>query len=96
MLSLYVPKEVSVDEDFISLLAKVRETRTLNIRHGKVVGKLPEKPYVHPPLPPRDPLDLMFDFKYEHGYRTLDLLNRMDKDNNMVLDRTELKFGLRV
>ncbi|XP_053389633.1 leucine-rich repeat-containing protein 74A-like [Mercenaria mercenaria] len=86
--------DVSVDEDVVAVLERLAGNRHLSVNHGKIVRKVPEKPYVPPPLPPRDPLELMFEFKYEHGYRTLDLLMRMDKDNNMVVDREEFKNGL--
>lgn len=89
-------QEISVDEDFMEVLQRVSAGRHLNVAHGKVVRKVLVKEYEPPPPPPREPLELMFDFKYEHGYRTLDLLIRMDKDNNMVIDKKEFKDGLLV
>lgn len=80
----------------MEVLERLSAGRHLNVAHGKVVRKILVKDYEPPPLPPRDPLELMFDFKYEHGYRTLDLLIRMDKDNNMLIDKKEFQDGLLV
>lgn len=80
----------------MEVLERISARRNLNVTHGKLVRKVHVQEYKPPPIPPRDPLELMFDFKYEHGYRTLDLLIRMDKDNNMVIDKEEFKNGLLV
>ena len=85
-----------MDEEFVEVLKRVSAGRTLNVAHGKLVRKILVKEFKPPPIPPREPLEQLFDFKYEHGYRTLDLLIRMDKDRNMVIDREEFKNGLLV
>ncbi|WAR18927.1 LR74B-like protein [Mya arenaria] len=86
--------EVAVDEEFMEVLERLSGRGHLHVKHGKFTRKVPVKKYVPPPPPQRDPITQMFDYKYERGYRTLDLLMHLDKDNNMVIDRTELTDGL--
>ena len=89
-------QDISVDEEFMEVLERLSARANLHVAHGKFTRKVPVKAYVPPPPPPRDPITQMFDFKYEQGFRTLDLLMRMDRNNDMLVDRQEFVDGLLV
>ncbi|KAH3717570.1 hypothetical protein DPMN_060363 [Dreissena polymorpha] len=93
---LEVLKDVSVDEDFMAVLERLAAKSHLNVKHGKFTRKVPVKEFRPPKPPPRDPITMIYDYKYERGYRTLDLLMQLDKDNNFIIDRQEFTDGLAV
>ncbi|KAH3717604.1 hypothetical protein DPMN_060397 [Dreissena polymorpha] len=89
-------QDVSVDEDFMAVLERLAAKSHLNVKHGKFTRKVPVKEFRPPKPPPRDPITMIYDYKYERGYRTLDLLMQLDKDNNFIIDRQEFTDGLAV
>ncbi|XP_052248297.1 leucine-rich repeat-containing protein 45-like [Dreissena polymorpha] len=93
-LILVEMSDVSVDEDFMAVLERLAAKSHLNVKHGKFTRKVPVKEFRPPKPPPRDPITMIYDYKYERGYRTLDLLMQLDKDNNFIIDRQEFTDGL--
>ena len=79
---------------------KIAESRYLAVNHGPLICQRTKKSVV-PNLDPskryfRSPMDRMFIFMYEAGYRVVELLKKFDKDNSMSVDKDEFKEGLRV
>ncbi|KAH3789897.1 hypothetical protein DPMN_168086 [Dreissena polymorpha] len=82
-------------------LARINEIhlqgRQLDVIHGHVVGTLKtNSPELERNLIEEHPALVLIEFGRLMGFRVTDLFNSLDKDGNRVLDREEIRTGLRL
>ncbi|XP_053399165.1 leucine-rich repeat-containing protein 74B-like isoform X2 [Mercenaria mercenaria] len=87
--------DVSVDNDFVTLLKKVQHIRPLHITHGNLLRhddlRKGDNPVV---LDTDDPVTILFECVKTKNLRLIDLMKNLDKDNSDTLSREELNRGL--
>ncbi|XP_060565697.1 leucine-rich repeat-containing protein 74B-like [Ruditapes philippinarum] len=87
--------DVSVDNDFVTLLKKVQHIRPLYVTHGNLLRhddlRKGDNPVV---LDTDDPVTILFECVKTKNLRLIDLMKNLDKDNSDTLSREELNRGL--
>ncbi|KAL4230315.1 Leucine-rich repeat-containing protein 74A [Mactra antiquata] len=87
--------DVSVDNDFLSLLHNLQRIRPLHVIHGIELRhdelRKGENPVV---LDTDDPVTILFECVKSRNLRLIDMLKNLDKDNSETLSREELNKGL--
>ena len=90
-------KDVSVDNDFVILLRKIQQRRTLNVTYGIMLRhdelRKGDNPVV---LDTDDPATILFELVKTRNLRLIDLLKNLDRDNSDTLSRDELRKGMEV
>lgn len=92
-----VIQDVSVDNDFVSLLHEVQKQRQIKVIHGNLLRhdeiRHGTSSWV---LDTDDPVAILFEYMKQKNLRLIDLLHNLDKDNSETLSRDELHMGLSV
>ncbi len=89
----------NVDKEFLRHLEKVRETRSLEIKHGHIMRLETEvakygdtkDPFVY-----EDPMTVLLEFMRLQNLRLVDMFTSMDEDGSRTLTREEFRKGLKV
>ncbi|OWF46621.1 leucine-rich repeat-containing protein 74B-like [Mizuhopecten yessoensis] len=87
--------DVSVDNDFVSLLHEVQKQRQMKVTYGNLLRhdeiRRGNSSWV---LDSDDPVAILFEYMKQKNLRLIDLLHNLDKDNSETLSRDELQLGL--
>ncbi|XP_033736023.1 leucine-rich repeat-containing protein 74B-like [Pecten maximus] len=89
---------VLVISEFIELQENLEAARAMTITHGGIVGEKYEMDYLtHDPLAEfrRDPVNRLFEYAKDTGYRLIDLFKDFDKDKNNSISKDEFILGLK-
>ncbi|XP_069117920.1 leucine-rich repeat-containing protein 74B-like [Argopecten irradians] len=89
---------ILVTPEFTQLQENLEAARAINIIHGGIVGEKYDMDYLtHDPLAEfrRDPINRLFEYAKDTGYRLIDLFKDFDKDKNNSISRDEFILGLK-
>ncbi|GFS19573.1 leucine-rich repeat-containing protein 74A-like [Elysia marginata] len=86
---------IVIEEEFIRLLDEARKDRLLLVKHGPIIKKgesvVKEGDAISGFV---DPVQALYDYMSQKGYRVIDLFKRFDKDQSMSVTRDEFYTGL--
>ncbi|XP_012942856.1 leucine-rich repeat-containing protein 74B [Aplysia californica] len=87
--------DIVVEEDFMKLLSDVKKKRLLLVKHGPVIKKgesmMKEGDQISGFT---DPVQALYEYMSQKGYRVIDLFKRFDTDRSMSVTRDEFYSGL--
>ncbi|XP_046362797.2 leucine-rich repeat-containing protein 74A-like [Haliotis rufescens] len=87
--------DVVVDEEFVTSLKTMQQKRVLRARTGPIINKgegiLTQDAGT---FLTNNPMQAMFDFMNERGYRVIDLFKRYDTDNSHTISTQDFTKGL--
>ncbi|XP_060085740.1 leucine-rich repeat-containing protein 74B-like [Ylistrum balloti] len=89
---------VLVTPEFTEVQENLEAARAMTITHGGIVGEKYEMDYLtHDPLAEfrRNPVNRLFEYARDTGYRLIDLFKDFDKDKNNSISRDEFILGLK-
>ncbi|OWF38686.1 leucine-rich repeat-containing protein 74B-like [Mizuhopecten yessoensis] len=89
---------VLVTTEFQKVQENLEASRSITITHGGIVGEKYEMDYLtHDPLAEfrRDPINRLFEYAKDTGYRLIDLFKDFDKDKSNSISKDEFIIGIK-
>ncbi|XP_064638045.1 leucine-rich repeat-containing protein 74B-like isoform X2 [Lineus longissimus] len=87
--------DITVDVEFVQMLAEIRERRYIKVSHGPIIKLSTDHvAAISDVFMDRDPVKTLFDFMAAEGLRVVDLFNRLDEDKSMSVSKKEFRDGM--